>query len=121
MCWGLGDWEVDMAGKSSRGRNKKGSQNNTAAAAAAPAAPAPAAAVVNPTEQVVVSENGHSKDNNLNIVEEQKVDANGVKPSVEFETAKPEVTDSENASSEGQVKQGEAFLTIMLLVYLYCF
>ncbi|KAI3685774.1 hypothetical protein L6452_35032 [Arctium lappa] len=84
-----GDWEVDMAGKSSRGRNKKVSHNTTNVVV---------------TEQVVAS-NGHAKDS-LNYVEETKVDANGVPDSIEISTTKPEVKESENASSENQVKQG---------------
>ncbi|KAF5822460.1 putative 43kDa postsynaptic protein [Helianthus annuus] len=92
-----GDWEVDMAGKSSRGRNKKGSQ--TAANAA------PSAANVAP----VVSANGHPEES-LNPVGEQKVDANGVPPSAEVQATTPEVKEAENASSESQVKQGDIHL-----------
>lgn len=80
-----------MAGKSSRGRNKKGSQNTT-----------------NATEQVV-SSNGHAKDS-LNSVEETKVDANGVPDSTEIPTTNPEVKEPENASSENQPKQGDIHL-----------
>ncbi|KAK9058159.1 hypothetical protein SSX86_022999 [Deinandra increscens subsp. villosa] len=85
-----------MAGKSSRGRNKKAAHTATNAAAAA-AAP------------VVVSANGHTKDD-LTPVEEQKVDANGVPPSDEIQTVTPEVKESDNASSENQVKQGDIHL-----------
>ncbi|KAK1413342.1 hypothetical protein QVD17_35114 [Tagetes erecta] len=80
-----------MAGKSSRGRNKKASQNAANAAAA------------------VVSANGHLKDE-LNPVVEQKADVNGDPPSAEVQTAQPEVNESDNASSENQVKQGDIHL-----------
>lgn len=85
-----------MAGKSSRGRNKKGAQSATTATATATA-----------TEQEqAVSSNGHSKDN-LNLVEETKVDTNGVP---EIEATKPEVKESENANVENQAKQGDIHL-----------
>ncbi|KAD5802797.1 hypothetical protein R6Q59_023791 [Mikania micrantha] len=79
-----------MAGKSSRGRNKKPS--NVSVNAAGPA----------------VAANGHSKDN-LNPVGEEKVDANGVSPSAETQTPKP-VVESENASSDNQARQGDIHL-----------
>ncbi|XP_024982819.1 clustered mitochondria protein isoform X1 [Cynara cardunculus var. scolymus] len=80
-----------MAGKSSRGRNKKGSHNTT-----------------NASEQAV-SSNGHAKDS-LNSVEETKVDTNGVPDSTEIPATKPDVKESENASSENQAKQGDIHL-----------
>lgn len=80
-----------MAGKSSRGRNKKGAQNAT-----------------NATEQAV-SSNGHSKDN-LNPVEETKVEANGVPASAEIQTTQPEVNESDNVNLENQPKQGDIHL-----------
>nr|XP_043609065.1 clustered mitochondria protein [Erigeron canadensis] len=86
-----------MAGKSSRGRNKKGSQNAATNAA------------TNATQQVVAS-NGHPKENVNSVVEEQKVDANGVPPLPETVNAQPEVKEPENASSENQVKQGDIHL-----------
>ncbi|KAI3750968.1 hypothetical protein L2E82_21919 [Cichorium intybus] len=95
LCWGLGDWEVDMAGKSSRGRNRKGAQN------------AP-----NATEQAV--SNGHSKDN-VNTVEESKAEANGIPTSAEIQDTKPEVKGSENASSENHAKQGQNFLMLVMV------
>ena len=90
-----------MAGKSSRGRNKKGSHNAT-----------------NATEQVVAS-NGHAKDS-LNSVEESKVDANGVSDSNEIPTTKPEAEskESETASSENQAKQGESFFLFLIIAVL---
>lgn len=102
-----------MAGKSSRGRNKKAA--NTVANA--PAAAAPVAPVVVPAA------NGHPEDN-VNPVEEQKVDANananadanGVLPSVEVEANKAEVKEPESESSENQAKQGKNCLAVMVLV-----
>jgi len=99
-----------MAGKSSRGRNKKASQNSANAAAAASAAPVVAsAAPVVASAAPVVSANGHPEDN-LNVVGEQKVDANGVLPLADVQAATPEVKEPENAGSEGQVKQGDIHL-----------
>ncbi|XP_076911185.1 clustered mitochondria protein-like [Bidens hawaiensis] len=91
-----------MAGKSSRGRNKKASNTVANVAAAAPVAPVVVAAAAN----------GHPEDI-VNQVEEQKVDANanananGVLPSVEVEANKAEVKEPESESSENQVKQGD--------------
>ncbi|KAI3699538.1 hypothetical protein L2E82_43927 [Cichorium intybus] len=82
-----------MAGKSSRGRNRKGAQN------------AP-----NATEQAV--SNGHSKDN-VNTVEESKADANGIPTSAEIHDTKPEVRESKNASSENHAKQDGPFGDIL--------
>lgn len=82
-----------MAGKSSRGRNKKASQTVTT--------------VTKATEPVVL-ENGHSKDEMKKPVGEQKVEGNEVFPSVEVRTAEPEVVkEAENGTSENQAKQGE--------------
>lgn len=89
-----------MAGKSSRGRNKKASQTVANAAAAA-----------------VVPANGHLKDD-LNPVVEQKVDVNGDTPSAEVQPAQPEVKESDNASSENQVKQGEASIAFVIFYYV---
>ncbi|KAL4562037.1 hypothetical protein LXL04_034226 [Taraxacum kok-saghyz] len=75
-----------MAGKSSRGRNKKAAQNATSS-----------------TEQAA-SSNGHSKDNST-PVEETKVDSNGVLASAEVQATKPEVKEPENANVENQAKQ----------------
>ncbi|XP_076904447.1 clustered mitochondria protein-like [Bidens hawaiensis] len=92
-----------MAGKSSKGRNKKAANTVANAAAVAPVAPV-----------VVPAANGHPEDN-VNPVEEQKVDAsananadaNGVLPSVEVEANKAEVKEPESESSENQAKQGD--------------
>ncbi|KAI3676675.1 hypothetical protein L1987_86287 [Smallanthus sonchifolius] len=77
-----------MAGKSSRGRNKKASQNAANAS------------------EMVVTPNGHIKDN-LKQVGEQKVEANGVPSSVEVRAVEPEVKEAENADLENQAKQGD--------------
>ncbi|GKC25920.1 clustered mitochondria protein, partial [Tanacetum coccineum] len=94
-----------MAGKSSRGKNKKGSQN------AANASKAAATATANVTEPVVET-NGHSEDKVNDVVEQNVVDANEVPAPAEVEaaTANPEVKEGENASSENQVKQGDIHL-----------
>ncbi|XP_076893132.1 clustered mitochondria protein-like [Bidens hawaiensis] len=90
-----------MAGKSSKGRNKKAANTVANAAAVAPVAPVVAPAA-----------NGHPEDN-VNLVEEQKVDANvnadanGVLSSVEVEANKVDVKELESESSENQVKQGD--------------
>nr|GEU47496.1 clustered mitochondria protein [Tanacetum cinerariifolium] len=94
-----------MAGKSSRGKNKKGSQN------AANASKAAATATANVTEPVVET-NGHSEDKVNDVVEQNVVDANEVPAPAEVEaaTANPEVKEGENASSDNQVKQGDIHL-----------
>uniref|UniRef100_A0A2N9H0C0 Clu domain-containing protein n=1 Tax=Fagus sylvatica TaxID=28930 RepID=A0A2N9H0C0_FAGSY len=80
-----------MAGKSNKGRNRRGAHNTT-----------------NSSESVVSSD-APPKDN-LSASEPAKVDANGV-PTVEVSTnEKPEVKESETENAAGQQKQGEGDL-----------
>jgi protein TIF31 len=80
-----------MAGKSNKGRNRRGAHNTT-----------------NSSESVVSSD-APPKDN-LSASEPAKADANGV-PTVEVSTnEKPEVKESETENAAGQQKQGEGDL-----------
>ncbi|XP_050284170.1 clustered mitochondria protein isoform X4 [Quercus robur] len=78
-----------MAGKSNKGKNRRGAHNTT-----------------NSSESVVSSD-APAKDN-LSASESTKADANGV-PTVDVTTnAVPEVKESETENAAGQQKQGEA-------------
>lgn len=76
-----------MAGKSNRGRNRKGSNN-----------------AANSSESVVPS-NAPVKDNS-STSESTKADANSVPVVAESADAKPEVKEFETENSESQTKQG---------------
>lgn len=77
-----------MAGKSNKGRNRKGSHG-----------------VANTSDQVV-SSNASLKDNKSPL-ESTKVDANGVVAEGESTAAQPEIKESETANSASETKQGE--------------
>lgn len=81
-----------MAGKSNKGRNRRGSNN----------------AATNSSESVVSSNasNKESKDN-LSASEPIKDDANGVPVAVESTDTQPEVKEVEPENSASQTKQGK--------------
>lgn len=92
-----------MAGKSNKGRNRKGS-NTAAAAASAAAGPAPG----NSLEPAVPSD-VPSKESS-GVVESTKAEANGVPVVEESADAKQEVKEPETENSESQTKQGDLHL-----------
>lgn len=77
-----------MAGKSSKGRNRRGSNNTT-----------------NSSESVV-SSNAPAKDN-LTALESGKADVNGVPAVNESTNANPEMRESETVNSASEPKQGD--------------
>ncbi|GAV85691.1 eIF3_p135 domain-containing protein/CLU domain-containing protein/TPR_12 domain-containing protein [Cephalotus follicularis] len=80
-----------MAGKSNKGRNRKGSHTAT-----------------NSSEPVVSSD--VPTNNNQITLESSKADANGIPPTDKSISAKQEVNESETANSASQVKQGDLHL-----------
>lgn len=89
-----------MAGKSNKGKNRRGAHNTT-----------------NSSESVVSSD-APAKDN-LSASESTKADANGV-PTVDVTTnAVPEVKESETENAAGQQKQGEGSCMIIASGMVY--
>ena len=88
-----------MAGKSNKGRNRRGSHNPTTC-----------------SEQAVSSDT-LSKDN-VTVSEPPKVDSNGVPDMVESSGPKSELTEHETLNTSSQPKQGE-FACVILNDYFY--
>lgn len=89
-----------MAGKSNRGRNKKGSHNNNTTNSSVP----------------VVSSDAPLKDN-LSASDSSKVEANGVSAMEDTTSVISEAKESENADSANQAKQGEMSVTAIQCSY----
>lgn len=89
-----------MAGKSNKGKNRRGAHNTTNAS------------------ESVVSSDAPARDN-LSASESTKADANGV-PTVDVTTnAVPEVKESETENAAGQQKQGEGSCMIIASGIVY--